>query len=153
MVVQKLDGVSPIDSRPSIVKREKITYDMWYVTREILHHTRDMWHIIPDKWEKANLLSKSQPPISDGWGVKGFWGYFHTGWLDWSVKYWMAKVFVEQPLATPDSLNIWIAVILSGPIWVLGCCLYELKTKVIEPDNLNFHYLDINMVLCFYISI
>ena len=58
----KLDGVGPVDNRPSTdklhhfvqKKRKKIvTHDMWHVTSDTWHDTHDTWHV----WG-ANILSK-----------------------------------------------------------------------------------------------
>ena len=58
--VKKLDGVGPIDNRPSTdnlhhfvqkkKKRKKVTRDMWHVTR-------DMWHV----WGGEHSLKISAP--------------------------------------------------------------------------------------------
>ena len=47
--VHKLDGVGPVDNRPStdklhhfVEKREK---KVWHVTRDMWHVTRDTWHV------------------------------------------------------------------------------------------------------------
>ena len=52
----ELDGVGPVDNRPStdklhqIVrkkeKKKKVTCDMWHVT-----WTHDTWHVICDMWQ------------------------------------------------------------------------------------------------------
>ena len=55
----KLDGVGPVDSRPStnklhhlIHKKKKIhlTRDMWHLTSDMWHVTCDTWQLTPDTW-------------------------------------------------------------------------------------------------------
>ena len=78
----KLDGVGPVDNRPStdklhhfVRKRKKklwhvtcdtwhVTRDMWHVTRDTWHVTHDMWHVTPDTFGGVNILSKFQLPSS-----------------------------------------------------------------------------------------
>ena len=59
--VLKLDGVSPVDNRPStnklhhfVKKNTKktwhLTCDMWHVTCDTWHMTCDMWHVTRDMW-------------------------------------------------------------------------------------------------------
>ena len=58
----KLDGVGPVDNRPSSdklhhfvrekksIKRWHMTRDMWHVTHDTCHVTCYTWHIISDMW-------------------------------------------------------------------------------------------------------
>ena len=71
----KLDGVGPVDNRPSTdklhqfvppPKKNKITFDKWHVTRDIWHLTRDMQHVTCDMLWGVNILSKFQLPSSSG---------------------------------------------------------------------------------------
>ena len=72
----KLDGVGPVDNRPSTDKlhqfvRKKInkkiivTCDTWHVTRDTWHVTCDMWHVTRDTWHVTH----------DTWHV---WGGEHS---------------------------------------------------------------------------
>ena len=90
---RKLDGVGPIDNRPStdkhhhfVRKRKKekkkwhVTYDTWHVTRDtwhvtchIWHMTCDTWHMTCDTWWGVNILSKCQLPNSNGLGFMMSW--------------------------------------------------------------------------------
>ena len=51
----KLDGVGPLDSRPSTYwlnhfVKKNITLDTSHVTPDTWHLTRDTWHVTPDMW-------------------------------------------------------------------------------------------------------
>ena len=63
----KLDGVGPVDNRPSTNKLhhfvQKKNY-MWHVTRDMWHMTRDTWHMTRDTFGGLNILSKFQLPSS-----------------------------------------------------------------------------------------
>ena len=69
-----LDGVGPVDNRPSTDKlhhfvqkrKEKwhATCDMWHVTRDMWHVTCDTWHMKCDTFGGVNILSKFQLPSS-----------------------------------------------------------------------------------------
>ena len=58
--VNKLDGIGPIDNRPStdklhhFVQKKKymwhVTCDTWHMTRDMWHMTRDTWHVTHDTW-------------------------------------------------------------------------------------------------------
>ena len=59
--VIKLDGVGPIDNRPSMTSSTPlshfflffiwhVTCDMWHVTCDMWHVTCDMWHVTHDMW-------------------------------------------------------------------------------------------------------
>ena len=94
----KLDGVGPVDNRPSTdklhhfvqkrrrKKREKkwhFTCDMWHVTCDMWHVTCDMWHVTCDMWHVT----------CDTWHV---WGNEH------SLKISASLLFVIY-----DIMNIW----------------------------------------------
>ena len=58
----KLDGVGPVDNRPSTDKlhhsvRKKTTCDTWHVTRDTWHVTCDTWHV----WGGEHSLKISAP--------------------------------------------------------------------------------------------
>ena len=66
-LIWKLDGVGPVDKRPSTDKLHQFVQkqkknDMWHVTCAMWHVTRDMWHGTCDMWHVVgvNILSKFQ---------------------------------------------------------------------------------------------
>ena len=78
----KLDGVGPVDNRPStnslhhfiiliflffLCETWQVKHDMWLVTCDTWHVKRDMWHVTCDTWREVNILSKLQVPSSYGW--------------------------------------------------------------------------------------
>ena len=77
-IKKKLDGVGPVDNRPStdklhhfVHKKKKKKSDTWHVTRDMWHVTCDMWHVTRDTWHMTrdlfgvvNILSKFQLPSS-----------------------------------------------------------------------------------------
>ena len=61
---KKLDGVGPVDNRPSTNKlhhfvqkkeEEKVTCHMWHMTCDTWHVTSDMWHVTCDTWNVTCL--------------------------------------------------------------------------------------------------
>ena len=53
----KLDGVGPVDNRPStdklhrfVRKKKKKKKELWHVTRDMWHVTRDTWRMTRDMW-------------------------------------------------------------------------------------------------------
>ena len=76
----KLDGVDPIDNRPSTDKLHHFvqikknvtcdtchgTCDTWHVTCDMWHMTLATWHVTCDKLWGVNILSKFQLPSSYG---------------------------------------------------------------------------------------
>ena len=64
VMIEKLDGLGPIDTRPSTNCPKNLTHDMGHVTC--------------DKWEEVNLLSKFQLPSSYGLGIWFFEDIFTT---------------------------------------------------------------------------
>ena len=58
-----LDGVGPVDNRPStdklhhFVREKKKKSDMWHVTRDMWHVLRDTWHV----WGGEHSLKISAP--------------------------------------------------------------------------------------------
>ena len=81
--LHKLDGVGPVDNRPStnklhqFVKKKHVTCDMWHVTRDIWH----MWHATCDLLWGMNILSKFQLPTSSDLWFMIFWRLGGKGWL------------------------------------------------------------------------
>ena len=58
----KLDGVGPVDNRPStdklhhFVKKNKTKkHGMWHMTCDTWHVARDMWHVTRDMWHMTHL--------------------------------------------------------------------------------------------------
>ena len=92
LVKPKLDGVGPVDNRPSTdyfphlfknkTKIWHVTGDMWQVTHDMWHVTCDTWHVPCDTWWGVNILSKFQLSSSYGLGKTVYWRYFHKGWLN-----------------------------------------------------------------------
>ena len=63
-LLSKLDGVGPVDNRPStdkfhhfVPKKKKKKRDMWHVTCDMWHVTRDTWHV----WGGEHSLKISAP--------------------------------------------------------------------------------------------
>ena len=96
--ILKLDGVGPIDNRPSTDKlhhfvqkkrrkrkrRKKmwhVTCDAWHVTRDMWHVTRDMWHVTCDTFGGVNILSKFQLPSSYCLWFMMLWRSGGKGWV------------------------------------------------------------------------
>jgi hypothetical protein len=55
----KLDGVGPVDNRPSTNKLHQFAEEekkcgMWHITCDMWHVTRDMWHVTRDMWHVTN---------------------------------------------------------------------------------------------------
>ena len=113
LMLVKLDGVGPVDNRPSTFKlhhfvqkkkkkeeEEKIwhlTFDMWHVTCNTWHVTHDMWHMTRDMFGGVNILSKFQLPSSYGLWFMILWRSGGKGWLSKSVNQWITRLFIEQP--------------------------------------------------------
>ena len=112
---QELDGVSPIDNRPSTNKlhqfvRKKERKKMWHVTRDMWHVTRDTWHVTRDTWNVTwhvthdmwhvwgvNILSKFQLPSSYGLWFIILWRYGGKGLLAELINESVTRLFIEQP--------------------------------------------------------
>ena len=73
----KIDGVSPVDSRPSIDYLHNylifFTHDTRQVKCDRWHVTCDIWHMTHDMWWEVNNLSKLKPSSFYNFGVKAFW--------------------------------------------------------------------------------
>ena len=66
-LLNKLDGVGPIDNTPSTNKlhhfvQKKKNCDMGHVTRDMWHVTRYTWHMTRDMFGWVNILSKISAP-------------------------------------------------------------------------------------------
>ena len=121
---KKLDGVGPVDNRPSTDKlhhffwRKKkcdmwhVTCDMWHVTCDMWHVTHDTWHVTCDTWRDmlhmtcdmfggVNILSKFQLLSSYGLWFMILWISGGKGWLTESINY---KAVYRTDPATPGLL-------------------------------------------------
>ena len=114
--VYKLNGVGPVDNRPStnllhhFVKKNKkktdrtpdtkhVTPDTWHLTCETWHVKPYTLHVTPDMLNMVgvSILSKFQLPSSYGLGIMMFWGFGGKGLLNELMNQWVTKVIVEQP--------------------------------------------------------
>ena len=113
--ISKLDGVGPVDNRPStnklhhFVPKKKfkikknytwdvtrdtwhVTCDMWHVTRDTWHRTHDTWHVTRDTWHVTrlggvNILSKFQLHSSYRLWFMILWRSGGKGWLiEWIIN-------------------------------------------------------------------
>ena len=95
----KLDGVGPVDNRPStdnlnhfIRRKEKVvTHDMWHVTCDTWHVTRDMWHMT--RLGGWTLSQNSSLALT----VCDLWYYEDLEEKDEWINEWMTRLFIEQP--------------------------------------------------------
>ena len=100
--VKKLDGVGPVDNRPStdklhhFVKKKKymtyLTCDTWHMTRE-----SDTCHVTRDTIGGVNILSKFQLPSSSGLLFMILLRSGGKRWPSESVSQWMTRLVIEQP--------------------------------------------------------
>ena len=101
----KLDGVGPVDNRPStdklhhIVKKKK----MWYLTRDTRHMTHDTWHMTHDMFGGVDILSKFQLPSSYCLWFMILWRSGGKGWLTDLIS---DKAVYRTAPATPGLLKI-----------------------------------------------
>ena len=89
--VTKLEGVGPVDKRPSSdqlhhfeeEKKRRTNCNNRYVTR-------DMWHVTCDTWWGVNILSKFHIPSSYTLGLTVSWRLWTKGrpteWMDQLIK-------------------------------------------------------------------
>ena len=101
----KLDGVGPINNRPSPAKlhhfvpqkkKKKVTCDTWHVTR-------DTWHMTCDTFGEVNIPSKFQLPSSYCLWFMIIWRSGGKGWL----SKWVSNEAVYRTApATPGLLII-----------------------------------------------
>ena len=99
MMQNKLDGVGPVDNRPSTNKlhhfktkkidMRQVTCDMWHVTRDTWHMTHDMRHVTWDMLWGVNIFSKFQLPSSSGLWFMIFWRLGGKGSLTHSLNEWI----------------------------------------------------------------
>ena len=105
-MIKKLDGVGPVDNRPSTAKlhhfvRKKeetkiVTCDTWHVTCDMWHVTHDTWHVTSDTWHMTcdmfggvNVLSKFQLPSSYCLWSMILWRSGGKGWMNEWINEWM----------------------------------------------------------------
>ena len=105
----ELDGVGPVDNRPSTDKLHHFVCDMWHVTRDMWHVTRDMWHVTRDTghmtcfggWTFYENFSSLALTVCDLWYYEDL--EEKADWMNQSMNeeavYWTAP-------ATPGLLNI-----------------------------------------------
>ena len=105
----KLDGVGPIDNRPSTNKlhhftKKKcdiwlVTCDMWHITYDTWHATCDMWHVWGWTWYQN--FSPLALPVCDLWYYEDLEEKAHllNQWINHEAVYRTAP-------ATPGVLNI-----------------------------------------------
>ena len=98
LLKQKLDGVGPVDKRPStnklhhFVQKEKkkkkwcVAHDMWHLTCDMWHVTHDMWHMTHDMLWGVNILSKFHFPSSHGLWSMISWRLGGKDWLTELIK-------------------------------------------------------------------
>ena len=112
--IRKLDGVGPVDNRPSTnklhhfiqKKKNKKKCDIWHVTCDMWHVTRDTWHVTRDTFGGVNILSKFQLPSSYRLWFMILWRCGGKGWIAEWMNEWMndEAVYRTAP-ATPGLLN------------------------------------------------
>ena len=101
----KLDGVGPVDNRPSTDKvyhfskknKKNKTCDTWHVTCDTWHVTHDMWYVTHDTFGGVNILSKFQLPSSYCLWFTILWRSGGKGWLTQLMNQLMTALFIEQP--------------------------------------------------------
>ena len=75
----KLDGVGPVDNRPSI---HRLAPPLCPKKRRRKKRKKcDMWHLTCDMWWGVNILSKFELSSSHGLGVIMLWRFGGKGWL------------------------------------------------------------------------
>ena len=57
---KKLDGLGPVDSKPSPHMLQHYKNYSWHLTLDTWHVTRDMWHVTCHTWWEVNIPSKLQ---------------------------------------------------------------------------------------------
>ena len=104
--LSKLDGVGPVDNRPSTDKlhhfaqkkkrKKKKKKNMWHVTRDTWHVTHNTWHVTCDTWHVTrdtfggvNILSKFQLSSSYRLWFMILWRSGGKGWLAELINEWM----------------------------------------------------------------
>ena len=103
----KLDGVGPVDNRPSTKKlhhfvKKNVTRDMGHGTWDMWHVTLDMRRVTCDMLWGVNILSKFQLPSSYGLWFMIFWILGGKGWLPQWIN---DKAGCKTDPATPSLLK------------------------------------------------
>ena len=91
--IEKLDGVGPVDNRPSpnklhhfVKKKKNVTCDLWHVTYDIWHMTRDMLLVTRlGRWTFSQNFTSLALTICDLW-------YYEDDLMNQSMTR-----FIEQP--------------------------------------------------------
>ena len=101
----KLDGVGPVDNRPSTDKtnhfeeknkKKKVTCDTWHVTRDIWNVTCNMWHVTCcGGWPLSQNFNSLALLICDLWYFKDQEEKAH--WLNQWINEWFTRLIVEEP--------------------------------------------------------
>ena len=104
----ELDGVGPVDNRPStnklhqiVQKKKNVTCDTWHVTCDTWHMTRGTWHVTHDMLGVMNILSKFQFPSPYCLWIMMLWRYGGKGSMiesiNESINESVTRLFIEQP--------------------------------------------------------
>ena len=108
----KLDGVGPVDNRPSPAKllnfvRKKKKKKLLHVTHDMWDMTHDTWHVTCDMFGEVNIPSKFQLPSSYCLWFMIIWRSGGKGSLNELINEWINDEAVYRtPPATPGLLII-----------------------------------------------
>ena len=129
LFVNKLDGVGPVDNRPSTDKlhhfvrkkqQKNKTCDMWHVTCDMWHVTCDMWHVTCDMW---HVTCDTWHLTYDTWHVtRDMWHMTHDNWH-----------------VTHDTWHVWVgehSLKISAPALNV-CDLWYYEDMEEKDDSLN----------------
>ena len=145
----KLDGVGPLDSRPSankpsadklhqIVKKKS---DIWHMTCDTWHVTHDTWHVTRDTLGGMNILSKFQLPSSYRLWFMILWKYWGKGSLTYQMNELISdKAVYRTAPATPGLLIIGHPTSGRGGKKTFKWCLE--KWKDTQTDTQTFRFLE-----------
>ena len=110
----KLDGVGPVDNRPSTNKLQHfVKKKMWHVTCDMWHVTCDTWHVTRDTFGGVDILSKFQLSSSYRLWFMILWRSGGKGSVAQSVNH---KAVYRTAPATPGLLKMEI---ISSPFQVI----------------------------------
>ena len=109
VIQEELDGVGPIDNRPSsdklhhIVKKKS---DMWYVTCDTWHFTHDTWYVTRDMWHVQGWsCSQNFSPLA--FTVCYLWYYEDSEEkADWLNQWMNDEAVYRTAPATQDLLKM-----------------------------------------------
>ena len=87
----KLDGVGPVDNRPSTTTTLSTT--------KIGLIRLDIWHVTHDMWQMVGGLHSLKCQLSSSYSlaVLIFWRFGGKSWLTHLMNEWVTKVIVELP--------------------------------------------------------